>query len=76
MLPLVEAVLTLQEIAEYWSREIDGIRTIDQVYSELLSKFWQGELGVTDLTGAHKNRSTGYAQDRQLSAGASGIHVY
>jgi hypothetical protein len=54
MLPLNDPVLSLEEIAEYWSREIGGILTREQVYENLLSNFWRGILFITDLSGANK----------------------
>jgi hypothetical protein len=46
MLPIHENTLSLRWIAEYWSREIGGLRTTAEVHHELLAAFWRGELGV------------------------------
>jgi hypothetical protein len=46
MLPIRENVLHLDQIAEYWSRELGGVRTPPEIYAELLAAFWQGALVV------------------------------
>jgi hypothetical protein len=46
MLPIQENALSLSWIAEYWSREIGGLRTAAEIHHELLAAFWRGELGV------------------------------
>lgn len=44
MLPLVDDILLLQKIAEYWSREHDRVRTMIEIFDELLTAFWQNKL--------------------------------
>jgi hypothetical protein len=39
MLPLASNALRLEEIAEYWPREIAGVRTMAEIYARLLSSF-------------------------------------
>ena len=51
MLPLAFNVLSLEEIAEYWSREIAGVRTMAEMYAELLSAFWRDDLTVFGSSG-------------------------
>jgi hypothetical protein len=51
MLPLPARVLSLEEIAKYWSREIGGVRTTDEIFDQLLSAFWLGELQLTGSRG-------------------------
>ena len=51
MLPLSERILTLEQIAEYWSRETGGILTSDEIHNRLLAEFWQGQLEVTGPSG-------------------------
>jgi hypothetical protein len=46
MLPIQENVLQLSWIAEYWSREIGGLRTSAEIHHELLAGFWRGKLGL------------------------------
>jgi len=46
MLPIPHYVLPLKTVAEYWSREIAGVRTTAEIYGELLSAFWLNELTV------------------------------
>src|SRR5262249_8661492 len=51
MLPLVDNVLRLEEIAEHWSRELNRRRTTIEIYDELLSAFWRNELIVCEASG-------------------------
>jgi hypothetical protein len=51
MLPLAKNVLSLEEIAEYWSREINGIRTAPEIFNELLAAFWRSRLVLYGTTG-------------------------
>jgi hypothetical protein len=51
MLPLPDEPLRLGAVAEYWSREIQGVRTAADIRQELLSAFWRGELEVVSSTG-------------------------
>jgi hypothetical protein len=53
MLPIRENVLYLSEIAEYWSRELHGLRTPYEIFPELLSAFWQGHLAVVTVHNLH-----------------------
>ena len=53
MLPIREKVLYLAEIAEYWSRELQGVRTPPEIYSKLLSAFWQDQLAVVHVQNLH-----------------------
>jgi len=53
MLPIRENVLQLAEIAEYWSRELQGIRTSTEIYAELLSGFWQNQLAAVNAHNLH-----------------------
>jgi hypothetical protein len=53
MLPIRESVLHLADIAEYWSRELHGVRTQPEIYAELLSAFWQGQLDVVHVHNLH-----------------------
>jgi hypothetical protein len=46
MLPIHENVLQLIWIAEYWSREINGVRTAAEIHDQLLAAYWRGELRV------------------------------
>jgi hypothetical protein len=46
MLPIQENALLLSWIAEYWCREIGGLRTSAEIHHELLAAFWRGELDV------------------------------
>jgi hypothetical protein len=46
MLPRVDRVLSLGEIAEYWARELNHVRTTQEIHDELLSAFWKDELIV------------------------------
>jgi hypothetical protein len=46
MLPIHENVLQLIWIAEYWSREINGVRTSAEIHDQLLAAYWRGELRV------------------------------
>jgi hypothetical protein len=51
MLPISNRVLQLEAIAEYSSREITGVRTMPEIYDELLSAFWKNELAVFGSNG-------------------------
>jgi hypothetical protein len=51
MLPIRDDVLQLEIIAEYWSREIAGVRTMAEIHDELLCAFWQNELTVFGSSG-------------------------
>jgi hypothetical protein len=51
MLPLVDNILRLQEISEYWSREHNRVRTSIEIFDELLTAFWQNKLIVYGLSG-------------------------
>jgi hypothetical protein len=53
MLPLVDEILPLEEIAEYWSRELRRVRTMEEIHNELLSAFWQNKLIVYRASGGH-----------------------
>ena len=53
MLPIRENVLQLAEIAEYWSRELQEIRTSTKIYAELLSGFWQNQLAAVNAHNLH-----------------------
>jgi hypothetical protein len=53
MLPIRESVLHLTEIAEYWSRELDSVRTQPEIYAELLGAFWQRELAAVHVHNLH-----------------------
>ena len=44
MLPIHENVLQLIWIAEYWSREINGVRTSAEIHDQLLAAYWRGHL--------------------------------
>src|SRR6266496_3711370 len=46
MLPMRNKVLQLGIIAEYWTREIMGIRTAAEIEAELLAAYWRGDLPV------------------------------
>jgi len=46
MLPIHENVLQLDRIAEYWSREINGVRTSAEIHDQLLTAYWRDELRV------------------------------
>jgi hypothetical protein len=46
MLPIRDGVLQLEIIAEYWSREISGVRTTSEIRDELLAAFWHNKLTV------------------------------
>jgi hypothetical protein len=51
MLPIRDYALQLEMIAEYWSREIAGIRTMPEIHDELLAAFWHNKLTVFDSRG-------------------------
>lgn len=53
MLPIHESVLYLTEIAEYWSRELDRMRTSSEIYAEFLAAFWKGELAAVHVSNRH-----------------------
>jgi hypothetical protein len=44
MLPINTPQLRLAEIAKYWSRELDDLRTQSEIYRELLGAYWRGDL--------------------------------
>ena len=46
MLPINENVLQLVRIAEYWSREINGVRTPGEIHDQLLAAYWRDGLRV------------------------------
>jgi hypothetical protein len=46
MLPIRDGVLQLEIIAEYWYREIAGVRTMPEIHDELLAAFWHNKLTV------------------------------
>jgi hypothetical protein len=46
MLPILEDVLHLRDIAEYWSRELQRVRTQSEIYVQLLSGFRQGKVAA------------------------------
>jgi hypothetical protein len=54
MLPIRDEVLPLHVLAEYWSRELAGIRTAAEIHDELLSAFWQDELMVFGPSGENR----------------------
>jgi hypothetical protein len=41
------------KFAEYWSRELQGVRTSPEIYAELLSAFWQDQLAVVQVQNLH-----------------------
>jgi hypothetical protein len=43
-LPIRKDVLNFGELAELWSRELDGIRSTSEIEDELLASFWRGEI--------------------------------
>ena len=51
MLPLSNDFLPLEQIAEFWSREHNGVRTSLEIYDELLSAFWKNDLIVYNRDG-------------------------
>src|SRR5260370_28204019 len=51
MLPIRDDVLQLETIAEYWSRAIEGVRTMTEIRDELLSAFWRNKLMVFGWSG-------------------------
>ena len=46
MLPVRKNALRLDAIAEFWSREVSGIRTANEIEVELFGAFWRDELAV------------------------------
>jgi hypothetical protein len=54
MLPIAQPVLSLEEIAERWSREMRGIYTSDEIFGRFLAEFWRGRLHVTGANGVNK----------------------
>jgi hypothetical protein len=51
MLPIRNYVLQLEMVAEYWSREIAGVRTMPEILDELLAAFWHNKITVFDSRG-------------------------
>src|SRR6266851_4922961 len=51
MLPIRDYALQLEMVAEYWSREIAGVRTMPEIHDELLAAFWHNKLTVFDSGG-------------------------
>ena len=44
MIPVREAALRLDKIAEYWARELKQVRTKSEIHAELVAAVWRGEL--------------------------------
>lgn len=51
MLPLPDTGLRLDHIAQYWSRELQDVRTAAEIYNKLLSAFWQDRLASFGSSG-------------------------
>ena len=75
MLPLVYNVLRLDEIAEYWSREIGGVRTTTEIYNELLSAFWHNRLTIFGSSGEARVDRRGLLRSVRLKSEHPGFAV-
>ena len=56
MLPISGNSLSLEMVAEYWSREVAGVRRMPEIYDELLAAFWNGKLAVFGGSGIRVDR--------------------
>jgi hypothetical protein len=75
MLPLVDNVLRLDEIAEYWSREIAGVRTTADIHDELLSAFWHNQLTIFGSSGEARVDRRGLLRSVRLKSEHPGFTV-
>lgn len=74
-LPISDYVLRLEMVAEYWSREIAGVRTMAEIHAELLCAFWRNEFTVFGSSGEARARSRRCSMRKGFQARLDGLGV-